>query len=142
MLKCIRYSFLIVVIFFFCSWGFYAHRTINRSAVYLLPSEINFFFLNHINTIEERSVLADKRRYTDTTEACKHYIDIDLYGVSPFDSVPYHWFKAKEKYSEDTLISRGILPWVIYLEYKNLVSAMDSGSTEDIIRYMRFINIH
>jgi len=135
MLKCIRYSFLIGFIFFFCSWGFHAHRTINRNAAYLMPLGMNSFFLNHIDEIEERSVFADKRRYTDTTEACKHYVDIDLYGESPFDSVPYHWFNAKEKYSEDTLISRGILPWVIYWEYKNLVSAMDSGSTEDIIRY-------
>jgi len=135
MLKFIRYSFLIVVILFFCSWGFHAHRTINKNAVYVLPSEMNSFFLNHINEIEERSVLADKRRYSDSTEACKHYIDVDLYGVSPFDSVPYHWFKAKEKYSEDTLISRGILPWAIYWEYKNLVSAMDSGCVENVIKH-------
>ena len=135
MLRFIRYSFLIVVIFFFCSWGFHAHRTINRSAVYVLPSEMNVFFLDHIKEIEERSVLADKRRYTDTTEACKHYIDMDLYGSNPFDAVPDYWFTAKEKYSEDTLISRGILPWAIYWEYKKLVSAMDSGYVEDVIKH-------
>lgn len=135
MLKCVRYSFLIPVVLFFCSWGFHAHRTINRNAVYLLPSEMSSFFLTHISEIEERAVLADKRRYIDTTEACKHYIDIDLYGASPFDSVPYYWFEAKEKYTEDTLISRGILPWVIYWEYKSLVLAMDSGCVEDVIKH-------
>ena len=131
MLKFIRYTFLFLIVFLFCSWGFHAHRTINRHAVYLLPPEMNSFFLDHIKEIEERSVLPDKRRYVDSTESCKHYIDIDLYGENPFDSVPSFWFDAKEKFTEDTLKERGILPWVIYWEYKDLVHAMDSGTVED-----------
>ena len=135
MLKFIRYTFLFLIVFLFCSWGFHAHRTINRHAVYLLPPEMNSFFLDHIKEIEERSVLPDKRRYVDSTESCKHYIDIDLYGETPFDSVPSFWFDAKEKFTEDTLKERGILPWVIYWEYKDLVHAMDSGTVEDVINH-------
>lgn len=117
------------------SWGFHAHKTIHKHATHTLPIEISAFFQVHANELTDRSVQADKRRYTDTTEACKHYIDIDLYGVSPFDSVPEKWFDAKEKFTEDTLKSRGILPWIINWEYKNLVWAMDSGSTEQVIRH-------
>ena len=94
---------------------------------------MSHFFQTHSLELEERSISADKRRYIDSTEVCKHYIDRDLYGSSPFDSVPKNWFLAKEKYSEDTLESRGILPWIIHKEYKRLVWAMDSGPVEQVI---------
>ena len=60
---------------------------------------------------------------------------MDLYGVNPFGSLPMNWFNAKEKYSEDTLINRGILPLVIYWEYYKLIAAMDSGSVKDVVKY-------
>lgn len=138
MLKLKIYSIFIVVlvvVFTISSWGFHAHKTIHKHAIYTLPQEISPFFEKYSFQIEERSVQADKRRYTDTAEACKHYIDIDLYGISPFDSVPKYWFEAKEKFTEDTLKSRGILPWVINWEYKNLVWAMDSGTIEQVIHH-------
>ena len=96
---------------------------------------MNSFFIHYIYDLEQRSVNADKRRYIDSAEACKHYIDMDLYGVNPFDSVPIIWFDAKEKYSKDTLINRGILPWVIYWEYHKLIAAMDTGSVMDVVKY-------
>lgn len=76
---------------------------------------------------------ADKRRYLIKDEACRHYIDLDLYGFSPLDSIPVFWALAKEKFSVDTLKERGILPWVIYWEYNKLVWAMDSGTIQDVI---------
>jgi len=134
MIRFIRYSFLVFSILVLGSWGFHAHKTINRNAVYLLPSELSAFFTLHIDEIEANAVNADKRRYTDTTEACKHYIDLDLYGASPFDSIPKKWFDAKSRFTADTLKSRGILPWVIQWEYTKLVWAMDSGTVEDVIK--------
>lgn len=133
MLKCIRYNLVIVGLLFCCSWGFHAHRTVNKSAVYTLPKELSSFFLTHIDEIESRSILADKRRYIDTSEACKHYIDLDLYGLNPFDTIPVMWKEAKERFTLDTLKNRGILPWVITWEYKKLVWAMDSGTATDVI---------
>jgi|TARA_B110000091_G_scaffold149379_1_gene159060 hypothetical protein len=135
MLRFKIYSFLFIIVLGFCSWGFHAHKTIHKHAIYTLPSGMSHFFQTHSLELEERSVAADKRRYIDNKEACKHYIDIDLYGSSPFDSVPKNWFLAKEKYSEDTLKNRGILPWSIHWEYKKLVWAMDSGSVEQVIRH-------
>ena len=135
MVKLIRFLFCSSLFLLLCSWGFYAHKSINKHAVFALPSEMNSFFIYHIYDIEQRAVNADKRRYIDSDEACKHYIDLDLYGVNPFDSLPMNWFNAKEKYSEDTLINRGILPWVIYWEYHKLIAAMDSGSVKDVVKY-------
>ena len=43
----------------------------------------------------------------------RHYIDIDRYGPSPFDSLPKFWKDAVRKYSEDTLMAHGIVPWWI-----------------------------
>ena len=97
MIKLIRLFVCSSLFLLLCSWGFYAHKSINKHAVYALPSEMNSFFIHHIYDLEQRSVNADKRRYIDYSEACKHYIDIDLYGVNPFDSVPITWFDAKEK---------------------------------------------
>ena len=135
MIKLIRFFVCSSLFLLLCSWGFYAHKSINKHAVFALPSEMNSFFIHHIYDLEKRSVNADKRRYIDSTEACKHYIDMDLYGVNPFDSVPIIWFDAKEKYSKDTLINRGILPWVIYWEYHKLIAAMDTGSVMDVVKY-------
>ena len=134
MIKLIRFFVCSSLFLLLCSWGFYAHKSINKHAVYALPSEMNSFFIHHIYDLEQRSVTADKRRYIDSAEACKHYIDMDLYGVNPFDSVPISWFDAKEKYSKDTLINRGVLPWVIYWEYHKLISAMDTGSVMDVVK--------
>jgi len=131
----VRHFVLTLLIFLFYSWGFHAHKTINKTAVYLLPAQLSPFFIKHIDEIEQRSVSADKRRYVDSTEAIKHYIDIDLYGENPFDSIPDHWMDAKQKYTQDTLFERGILPWVIFWEYKKLVNAMDSGSQASVIRH-------
>ena len=135
MVKLIRFLFCSSLFLLLCSWGFYAHKSINKHAVFALPSEMNSFFIYHIYDIEQRAVNADKRRYIDSDEARKHYIDLDLYGVNPFDSLPMNWFNAKEKYSEDTLINRGILPWVIYWEYHKLIAAMDSCSVKDVVKY-------
>ena len=135
MIKLIRLFVCSSLFLLLCSWGFYAHKSINKHAVYALPSEMNSFFIHHIYDLEHRSVNADKRRYIDSAEACKHYIDMDLYGVNPFDSLPISWFNAKEKYSVDTLINRGILPWVIYWEYHKLIAAMDTGSVKDVLKY-------
>ncbi len=72
-----------------CSdWGFYGHRLINRMAVFCLPEEMLEFYKANIEYIEAAAVNADKRRYAVASEAPRHYIDLDHYGVPPFDSLP------------------------------------------------------
>ena len=96
------------------TWGFFAHYKINKMAVFTLPESMNTFFLNHIQLLEDKAVNADKRKFTVKAEAPRHYIDIDAYSVdSPFAVVPRKWNDAVEKFSEDTLIKYGILPWHI-----------------------------
>lgn len=116
-------------------WGFFAHKRINKYAVFTLPEELIGFYKKNIEYIEEHSVDADKRRYAVKEEAPRHYIDIDYYGENPFDSMPRKWNDAVDKYSEDTLHSYGIVPWQIEIIYKRLVYAFIEKDADKILKY-------
>ncbi|HJM15996.1 MAG TPA: zinc dependent phospholipase C family protein [Flavobacteriales bacterium] len=116
-------------------WGFFAHKRINKYAVFTLPEELIGFYKKNIEYIEEHSVDADKRRYAVKEEAPRHYIDIDYYGEHPFDSMPRKWNDAVDKYSEDTLQAYGILPWHIEIIYKRLVYAFIEKDSDKILKY-------
>lgn len=115
------------------SWGFYCHRLINKHAVFLLPPKMVGFYKKHIEYLIQHSVDPDKRSHAVKGEAEKHYIDIDVYGENPFDVVPKLWRDAVEKYSEDTLLKYGILPWNIQNQYSRLVDAFKEGDVDRIL---------
>lgn len=117
------------------SWGFFAHKKINKQAVYTLPESMNFFYLKNIGDIEQKAVDADKRRYSVKNEACRHYIDIDYYSVdSPFVVMPRIKKQAIEKFTLDTLLKYGILPWHINDCFYNLVEAMKNKDAKRVIQ--------
>ncbi len=135
-------------LFFFCalfvfsccwspsySWGFWAHKRINRIAVFTLPSEMIGFYKYHIEYLTEHAVDPDKRRYAVKDEAPRHFIDIDHYGRQPFDSMPESWNKAVEKYTEDTLMAYGINPWYIARMMNKLTNAFKEGNGKNIMKY-------
>jgi hypothetical protein len=117
------------------SWGFYAHKKINRMAVFTLPTEIMGFYKEHIEYITEHAVDPDKRRYANPDEAPRHYIDIDHYGKHAFDSVPKFWKNAVKKYSEDTLKAYGIVPWHIEKMVYRLTEAFREENLDLILHY-------
>jgi hypothetical protein len=116
------------------SWGFFAHAKINRLAVFTLPQAMNKFYKNNISYLEAHAVDPDKRRYTDTAEAARHYLDADHYGLAPFDSIPRKWKDAVAKYSEDTLKAYGIVPWQIQKTYHYLVKAFEERDSSKILK--------
>jgi len=95
------------------SWGFFAHKRINRLAVFTLPTGMINFYKSHIEYVTENAVAPDRRRHAFDAEPPRHYIDIDHFGEHPFDSMPRGWKAAVEKYTEDTLLAYGIVPWHI-----------------------------
>ena len=95
------------------AFGFHAHRIINRMAVYTLPPEMVGLYKQHIEFLAERSIDPDRRAHVVEGEAPRHYIDIDHFGETPFRSMPRGWNEAKAKYSQDTLLKYGVLPWHI-----------------------------
>lgn len=117
------------------SWGFWAHRRINRVAVFALPAEMYNFYRRHINYLTEHAVDPDRRRFGDPAEAPRHYIDIDHYGVYPFENVPRNWDSAVAKLSEDTLLEYGIVPWRVEEMYFKLRYAFEERNEPLILRY-------
>ncbi|MCD6068572.1 MAG: hypothetical protein K0S33_3398 [Bacteroidetes bacterium] len=115
------------------SWGFFGHKQINRMAIFTLPGEMSGFYKKHIDYITEHAVDPDKRRYAVEDEAARHYIDIDHYGPSAFDSVPKFWKRAVEKYTEDTLKAYGINPWHVEKMMYRLTEAFKKEDVDQIL---------
>lgn len=115
-------------------WGFFAHRQINRLAVFTLPQEMITFYKHHINYITENAVNPDRRRYAVDNEAPRHYIDIDVYGDSAIYKIPRYWKDAVEQYTEDTLMAYGIVPWQINRMHYQLTDAFKIGDVHAILR--------
>lgn len=119
------------------SWGFFAHKRINRLAAFTLPPEMIGFYKRNLNYITEHAVDPDKRRYVGKDEAPRHYIDIDHYGegMAAFDEMPRKWTDAVQKYTEDTLLAYGIVPWHIDLMVFRLTKAFSDKDLDRILRY-------
>jgi len=115
------------------SWGFFAHKLINRQAVFSLPPEMIGFYKKHINFITENAVNPDRRRYAVEYEAPRHFIDIDHYGDSALYKIPRSWFDAVNQYSEDTLNAHGIVPWHINLTKFALTKAFAENDLNRIL---------
>lgn len=126
--------FLLLSNFIF-AWGFYGHKMVNRLAVFSLPPEMFAFYKANIDYLTENSVNPDKRRYSDTSEACRHYIDLDHYEkFLPIDTVPRKWNDAVTKLSKDTLLAYGIVPWHIQVMMQRLTYAFKEKDLEKILR--------
>ncbi len=117
------------------TWGFNAHRFINREATEILPSPLFSFYKNFAAYIEEHAVDPDKRRYIDTNEAPRHYIDLEFFERNlPIDSIPRFWKSAVEKYGSSHLHDFGSLPWQIQLSMYRLRKAFQGGELKQIIQ--------
>ncbi|MEJ7609638.1 MAG: zinc dependent phospholipase C family protein [Ferruginibacter sp.] len=117
----------------FC-WGFYGHQRINYYSVFLLPPEMMVLYKPNIGFISEHSIDPDKRRYAVKDEGPRHYIDIDRYGTYPFDSLPHKWTEAVEKYSVDTLMQYGIVPWHVQVMLQRLTNAFREKNFSRIMK--------
>jgi hypothetical protein len=115
------------------SWGFWAHKKINRMAVFTLPPEMVLFYKKHIDYITDHSIDPDRRRNVMHEEAPRHYFDTEHYGS--LDSVPQFWKDAVEKYGEDSLNAYGIVPWHIV---KMTYMLTDAFSKKDAYRILRY----
>ncbi|MFN2458442.1 MAG: zinc dependent phospholipase C family protein [Chitinophagaceae bacterium] len=117
----------------FC-WGFYAHQKINYYAVFLLPPEMMVFYKRNIQFVSDHAVDPDKRRYAIKEEGPRHYIDLDHYGTYPFDSLPRNWKDAVAKFTEDSLLQHGIVPWWVQIMQHRLTDAFKEKSGSKILK--------
>jgi hypothetical protein len=133
--KKVLLTLLLPCLFLFSSWGFFAHQRINRIAVFTLPKDLIGFYKSNINYITEHAVDPDKRRYADSLEAPRHYLDADHYGEKPFEVIPKKWNDAVQKLTEDTLNAYGIVPWQIQRTYYKLVKAFEEKDSILILKH-------
>ncbi|KQR70543.1 zinc dependent phospholipase C family protein [Pedobacter sp. Leaf176] len=125
----------LIIPFFFCtSWGFFAHQRINNLAIFTLPSNMIGFYKKNLKYITEHAVDPDKRRYADTLEAPRHYLDVENYEKC-IDSIPEKWNDALAKYGIKHLNANGIVPWQIQRTYFSLVKAFSTRDSIKILKY-------
>jgi hypothetical protein len=117
----------------FC-WGFYGHRKINNYAVFLLPPEMMQLYKPNIDFITEHAVDPDMRRYAIAEEGPRHYMDIDHYGKYPFNELPRKWNDAVAKFTEDTLMQHGIVPWWVQTMLYKLTDAFKEKNQARILK--------
>jgi hypothetical protein len=95
------------------------------------------FYKNHIEYITEHAVDPDKRRYAVEGEAPRHYIDIDHFyhdSLTPFQFVPRRWSDAILKFTEDTLLEYGIIPWHVNFMHYRLTKAFKEKDIAKILK--------
>ncbi len=135
---CARYLVTIICLLLcsepcFC-WGFFGHRKINYFSVFLLPPQMLVLYKPNIGFLAEHAVDPDKRRYIVAEEGPKHYIDIDRYGYFPFDEVPRNWDSVIQKFSRDTVMANGIVPWWIPVMLQRLTNAFKEKNQARILK--------
>lgn len=117
------------------SWGFLMHRTIHQLSVYQLPQEMQPFFHQNMDYLVRNSVRPDQRRNTDKTEDTKHFIDFEAYGKDASKKMPMDWDAAVAKYTKDTLLKYGYVPYWIIVMQERLTNAFRNGDRDSILFY-------
>lgn len=126
---------LLVISFTLGSWGFLVHRTIHQISVYQLPKPMQPFFYKHMDYLVAQSVRPDQRRNEDPTEATKHFIDLEAYGDSAVWKMPREWQAAVARFTRDSLIKYGYVPYHIMVMKDRLTNAFRSGKADSILFY-------
>ncbi len=127
--------FLSLILITTCSWGFLVHRTTNQLAIYQLPIELQAFFFKNEEYIVKNAPRPDTRRNQDSTEATKHFIDLEMYGNDAANTMPYDWETAAIKYNADTLKKYGHVPYVIMDMKAKLTNAFKTNNKDSILFY-------
>jgi hypothetical protein len=125
----------IVGTLFLSGWGFLAHRTINQLAIYQLPKAMRPFFYENMDYLVKNAVRPDQRRNSDKTEEPKHFIDAEIYGDSALWVMPQQWDQAVAKYSKDTLLAYGYVPYWVMVMKERLTNAFQQKNKDSILFY-------
>jgi len=92
------------------------------------------FYKPNIDFIFGHTIDPDKRRYAVKEEGSRHYIDIDKYGAYPYNELPRKWSDALSKFSKDSLMANGIVPWHVQFMLKRLTDAFKEKDFAKILK--------
>lgn len=111
------------------------HKTVQQLAIYELPKTIRPFFYQHKDKLVYDAPRPDIRRNKDSTEATKHFIDLEMFGANAANDMPMDWNEAVKKYTKDSLLKYGYVPYyVIYIKGK-LTEAFKAQNKDSILFY-------
>jgi hypothetical protein len=88
-----------------------------------------------MDSIVKHSVRADLRRNEDPSEDTKHFINLEIYGDSAAWKMPLIWDSAVRRYSKDTLLEYGYLPYHIISIKNLLINAFRRNNKDSILFY-------
>jgi hypothetical protein len=126
---------LSVILVVTASWGFLVHKTVHQLAVYELPKEMIPFFYQNMDYLVTNAPRPDMRRNQDSTEATKHFIDLEMYGEQAATKMPMDWQAAQKMYTRDSLLKYGYVPYhIVYMKGK-LTEAFRKGNKDSILFY-------
>lgn len=117
------------------SWGFLVHKTVHQLAVYELPKGMLPFFYDNLESLVTQAPRPDIRRNHDSSEAAKHFIDLEMYGEKAAVSMPKSWQKAVGRYQKDSLLKYGYLPYQVVYTKAKLTEAFRAGDKDSILFY-------
>jgi len=115
-------------------WGRTGHRIINSSAVKHLPADLSLFIRNAAY-LADHSSDADYRRYTDSTEGRKHYLDMENFSEYISHSFPSDYSVVLAKYGEATLSSYGINPWATVWTLDSVTACLRRGDSTKALAF-------
>ena len=99
------------------------------------PTVPTLGFTTSNNTfLTDHAVDPDMRRYAVAAEAPKHYIDIDFYGKYPYPGLPRKYDDAVKKFTEDSVVANGIVPWWIQIMEQRLTNAFKEKNQAKILK--------
>jgi hypothetical protein len=130
--KILRITILVTSMLVCSSWGFLVHRSNTQLAIYYLPKPLQNFYYTQAQALVNGSVQPDLRRKTDSTEATKHFIDLDC-PMYKGRSIPNSWEAVIKKYGSKKVLKEGTLPWQIKKTYLNLIKALKEQNSERIV---------
>src|SRR3990172_7989310 len=105
------------------SWGFTAHRLINRKAATALPPPLRDLFAANADYLAEHSIDPDLWRAAgQESEGPNHFLDLDAFGSYPFAGIPRVEAEHLTRNGKDAP-SKGRAPWRVAEVYRELVAA-------------------
>ena len=138
-MKFVRRPFLSIGLFVLLitasSWGFLMHKTVQQLAIYELPNGLKPFFYQNMDNLVYNAPRPDIRRNTDSTEATKHFIDLEAFGPNAANDMPLDWPSALAKYGHDSLVKYGYVPYHVVYMKDQLVKAFKAKNKDSILFY-------
>lgn len=115
-------------------WGPPGHETTMRHTIELMPKEIKPFYEENSRCLVALVMLPDDWRFEHGDEmGDQHYINFEMLGAPPYDSLVMDRASAEKKFGKEKIKEAGTLPWAIEDRWNRLVKAFKEGDTTGIV---------